>query len=380
MTSFIASRAAAPARVLVRVLGRARRACIVLRHAHRARALPARHPRVRAGGRRQRDDAVPRGGVPRAILGGTIADRWLGRFGTIAAFALPYVAGHVVLAAVPTRAGLGIALVLAGARLGRDQAQHQHADGHDLRGREEDGAARPRVQLLLRRDQRRLGADLTRPAAGPRGVRLRDRARGAGGADGGELRAVRRGPPHTTRPNPPRPAPTAAERTPARASIRKLAPLFGLVAVFWFVYDQSASTWIFFARDFADLDLGGSLSITPDQIQGTNPVFILLLTPIFKPAVGLASGTRRGREVPETLRMRYGGSGSWSWRWRAWRRPARFAASGKVSAWWLLLATFVITLAELCISVVWAGAGLPPRAARHPERRDRGVPRHDVRR
>ena len=28
------------------------------------------------------------------------------------------------------------------------------------------------------------------------------------------------------------------------------------------------------------------------------------------------------------------------------------AAFGKVSAWWLLLATFVITLAELCISVV----------------------------
>ncbi|HEX3764544.1 MAG TPA: hypothetical protein VHW23_37875 [Kofleriaceae bacterium] len=28
------------------------------------------------------------------------------------------------------------------------------------------------------------------------------------------------------------------------------------------------------------------------------------------------------------------------------------AAFGKVSAWWLLLATFVITLAELCINVV----------------------------
>src|SRR3954462_13843968 len=37
------------------------------------------------------------------LLGGFIADRFLGRFGTIAAFALPYLVGHLVLGAVPTR-------------------------------------------------------------------------------------------------------------------------------------------------------------------------------------------------------------------------------------------------------------------------------------
>ena len=120
--------------------------------------------------------------------------------------------------------------------------------------------------------------------------------------------------------------------------------------MFWFVYDQTASTWIFFARDFADLDLGGSLSITPDQIQGTNPVFILLLTPIFNWLWGWL-GDRRGRPVPDTLRMRYG-----FWivvlTMAGMAAAGASAASGKVSAWWLLLATFVITLAELCISVV----------------------------
>src|SRR6185295_3200946 len=44
------------------------------------------------------------------LLGGWLADRRLGRFRTIAVFALPYLAGHLVLGAVPTRTGLVVAL------------------------------------------------------------------------------------------------------------------------------------------------------------------------------------------------------------------------------------------------------------------------------
>jgi POT family proton-dependent oligopeptide transporter len=149
---------------------------------------------------------------------------------------------------------------------------------------------------------------------------------------------------------PPRRAPTTAERTAARSSIRTLAPLFGLIAVFWFVYDQTASTWIFFARDFADLGLWGSFSITPDQIQAANPIFILVLTPIYNRLWSWLE-VRRGTAVPDTRKMRYG-----FWivvlAMAGMAVAGMSAAGGKVSAWWLLLATFVITLAELCISVV----------------------------
>jgi len=149
---------------------------------------------------------------------------------------------------------------------------------------------------------------------------------------------------------PPRSRPTVTERAVARASIRKLAPLFGLIAVFWFVYDQTASTWIFFARDFVDLELWHSISITPDQIQGTNPVFILVLTPIFNRLWGWLEA-RRGAAVSDTGKMRYG---FWIVVLAMAGMTVAGAASsfGRVSAWWLLLATFVITLAELCISVV----------------------------
>src|SRR5262249_7721557 len=71
------------------------------------------------------------------------------------------------------------------------------------------------------------------------------------------------------------------ERQEARGSLKRLAGVFAIIAVFWFVYDQSASTWIFFARDHLDLELWRGVRITPDQIQGLNPVFILVLTPVF---------------------------------------------------------------------------------------------------
>ncbi|MGQ9576212.1 MAG: POT-type proton-dependent oligopeptide transporter [Thermoguttaceae bacterium] len=58
----------------------------------------------------------------------------------------------------------------------------------------------------------------------------------------------------------------------------RLYGLFLVVAVFWSIYDQSAFTWIYFARDHMDLKLFG-LRISADQIQAVNPVLIVLLLP-----------------------------------------------------------------------------------------------------
>lgn len=283
------------------------------------------------------------------LLGGYIADRLLGRFGTIAAFALPYIAGHLVLGFVPTRAGLGIALVLLALGSGAIKPNtstlmgmiYESEKKTALLGRAfsyfyaaiNAGSAVASLGLPLVRERYGYEVALAIPAA---------------------LMAVafaifvagRRYYPA----EPPRRAPTIAEKSEARLQIRKLAGLFGLIAVFWFVYDQSASTWIFFARDHANLKLWGDFSITPDQIQGTNPVFILILTPIFN-RLWTWLEARRGTPVPDTTKMRYGF-------WIVVGAMAGMALAGAaaerapVSAAWLLLATFVITLAELCISVV----------------------------
>jgi POT family proton-dependent oligopeptide transporter len=272
-----------------------------------------------------------------------------GRFGTITAFALPYLAGHLVLAAVPTRAGLGVALVLLALGSGAIKPNTS-----TLMGMIYD--AEKKTALLSRGFSHFYAAINIGSALTSLGLPLVREAYGYATAFvvPSALMAVsfalfvagRRHYPA----DPPRRAPPAAERAAARASIRALAPLFGLIAVFWFVYDQTASTWIFFARDHADLDLGAGISITADQIQGTNPVFIRVLTPVFHRLWGWLQA-RRGSPVPDTRKMQYGF-------WIVVVAMVGMAAAGasatfgEVSAWWLLLATFVITLAELCINVV----------------------------
>lgn len=283
------------------------------------------------------------------LLGGFIADRFLGRFGTIAAFALPYLAGHLVLGFVPTRAGLGIALVLLALGSGAIKPNTSTLMGMIYEAEKKTallgrafsyfyaainlGSALSSLGLPLVRERYGYATALAIPAA----LMAVGFLLFVAGRRYYPKEAARR-------------APSAEERAASRASLRKLAGLFGLIAVFWFVYDQSASTWIFFARDRANLTLWEGVTITPDQIQGTNPVFILVLTPLFN-RLWVWLEARRGAPVPDTTKMRYG-----FWivvlAMGGMALAGAAAQTGKVSAWWLLLATFVITLAELCISVV----------------------------
>jgi proton-dependent oligopeptide transporter, POT family len=287
------------------------------------------------------------------ILGGFIADRFLGRFGTIAAFALPYLAGHLVLAAVPTRAGLGIALVLLALGSGAIKPNTSTLMGMIYEAEKKTallgrafsyfyaainvGSALTSLGLPLVREAYGYATALLVPAvlmAVSFALFLAGRRHYPADAPRGAHPAAER----------------AVARVAARASIRKLAPLFGLVAVFWFVYDQTASTWIFFARDRVDLQLWAGLSITPDQIQGTNPVFILILTPLFN-RLWIWLEARRGAAVRDTQKMQIG---FWILVFAMAGITIAAASSefGKVTVWWLLVATFVLTLAELCISVV----------------------------
>jgi POT family proton-dependent oligopeptide transporter len=147
------------------------------------------------------------------------------------------------------------------------------------------------------------------------------------------------------------PPKTPEQRTLERATLVRISGIFALIAVFWFVYDEAASTWIYFAKDHMDLSLGFGISTTPDQVQGLNPVFIVVLTPIFNMLWETLKRRRGGVEVPDTRKMLLGffivvGC-------MAIMAAVGFAAGdGKVSVWWLCLATLVITLSELCISVV----------------------------
>jgi POT family proton-dependent oligopeptide transporter len=76
---------------------------------------------------------------------------------------------------------------------------------------------------------------------------------------------------------------TRAEKDADRALklqvLGRIGALFLTVMFFWAIFDQSASTWIFFARTFMDNHLYG-FPVTADQIQACNAWFIVALVPV----------------------------------------------------------------------------------------------------
>jgi POT family proton-dependent oligopeptide transporter len=282
------------------------------------------------------------------VLGGWIADRFLGRYRTIAFFALPYILGHLILGGIDTRTGLFIALPLLALGSGAIKPNTSTLMGMIYVAEKKErllgqafswfyaainvGSAIASFSLPLVRNQWGYSVALAIPA----GLMAAAFACFAAGR-----RHYPAEPRQTLRP-------VGAEG--ALPALRRLAPTFLLIAIFWFVYDQSASTWVFFARDHLDLRLFPGVTISPDQIQALNPVFVLMLTPVFN-ALWRAIEARSGRPVPATRKMLLGFViviGAMA----TMALAGTLAGDGKISAWWEIAATFVITLAELCISVV----------------------------
>lgn len=62
-------------------------------------------------------------------------------------------------------------------------------------------------------------------------------------------------------------------------TLARIGSVFLLVMFFWAIFDQAASTWIFFADTYMNTNLFG-VETSADAIQGFNPVFIIILVPI----------------------------------------------------------------------------------------------------
>ena len=73
---------------------------------------------------------------------------------------------------------------------------------------------------------------------------------------------------------------TTEDYADMRRVLRKIAPVFLTVMFFWAIFDQSASTWIFFGNVYQEtfsLPLVGKM--TAERIQFFNPVLIVLFLP-----------------------------------------------------------------------------------------------------
>jgi POT family proton-dependent oligopeptide transporter len=141
---------------------------------------------------------------------------------------------------------------------------------------------------------------------------------------------------------------TPEERALRWVVLGRIFGLFLVVTFFWSIFDQAASTWTFFARDFLDLQLFGH-KLKPDAIQGFNPILIILLLPPVNFLWKFMA--RHGQEMRATDKMLVGFILTASC--MAVMSGAGFLSSPehKVSVLWEILAYVIITVAEICISV-----------------------------
>lgn len=92
----------------------------------------------------------------------------------------------------------------------------------------------------------------------------------------------------------------AADRALKLQTLGRIGSLFLLIMFFWAIFDQSASTWIFFAKTYMDLNVFG-IAVTADQVQSVNAFFIMTLLPLS--VVYFNYRAKRGRHIKATSKM-----------------------------------------------------------------------------
>ncbi|PJA26707.1 MAG: hypothetical protein CO189_09785 [candidate division Zixibacteria bacterium CG_4_9_14_3_um_filter_46_8] len=286
------------------------------------------------------------------ILGGYVADHWLGKFRTIIYFAIPYIMGHIVLGTFSGEVGLYVALALLAGGSGSIKPNISTLMGlmYQKEGKEHlltqafswfymainIGAASTVTTLPFVRDRFGYSAAFMAPTImmivslgifflGKKHYPMEEIRR-----DNLKVKSFQ-------------------QRRDERIALVRLSGLFLLIVFFWSIFDQSYSTWTLFARDYMVLETFVG-RIPPDAIQGLNPILIVLMSPLF---AWLWSKTDRSvaHKLSSPKKMLLGfflvilcmG---------VMTSAGYYAASEKVSILWEVAAYLLITAAELCISVI----------------------------
>ncbi|MEX2120516.1 MAG: MFS transporter [Pirellulales bacterium] len=284
------------------------------------------------------------------LAGGWIADNVFGKYWTIVGFSLPYILGHVILG-IESIPFLVIALVLLSMGSGvikpnistlMGMTYDQQRPGKEkLRS---DAFAMFYWSINIGAAISSIAVPAIRTAWGystaflfPAGLMVIAFAIFASGKKFYAVETISR----TEK--------TAAEKKEQWRAIGRIAGIFAAVTFFWSIFDQSASTWVLFAKNYLDLHLWG-VTLKPDQIQAANPILIIVMLPPvslfwrFLAAHGLplrATDKMLIGFILTAVTM-------------AIMAAAGFltSPSDKASVLWEVGAYVIITVAEICISVV----------------------------
>ena len=130
-------------------------------------------------------------------------------------------------------------------------------------------------------------------------------------------------------------------------AIARLWVIYVFVAMFWSLFDQTGSTWVFQAKSMNRNFLG--IEWLPSQVQAMNPILVMLFIPIFNyvlyPLIERVFPLTPLRKIGLGLFIAVG----------AYLQTALIetwiAAGGEPNIAWQLLAYVIITAAEIMISI-----------------------------
>lgn len=143
------------------------------------------------------------------------------------------------------------------------------------------------------------------------------------------------------------PRTTAVEKSRLRAYI----PLFVTAVAFWLIEEQGAVVLAIFADQRTDLHLGG-LTLQPAFFQSINPLWVIVLAPIFAWA-----WTKLGERQPSTPRKFAYGVAFAGLSYLLLTLPGLlYGTSVKVSPLWLIGSYFIVIVGEMLVSPVGLSA------------------------
>jgi POT family proton-dependent oligopeptide transporter len=125
--------------------------------------------------------------------------------------------------------------------------------------------------------------------------------------------------------------------------------LFILAAIFWSGFEQAGSSMNLFAEKLTNRNIGG-WQMPTSWLQNVNPIFIIVLAPVFGYLWTWLARRNRNPSIPAKFALGLAGlsAGFFVLAWGA----AGASKEGSVAMTWLVVTYFLHTVGELCLSPV----------------------------
>ncbi len=132
-------------------------------------------------------------------------------------------------------------------------------------------------------------------------------------------------------------------------AVYRIMAVFSFTPIFWALWDQNLSEWVLQATRL-DLNLVGAINILPEQVNFINPLFLVLLIPVFNSLI-FPFLQKKGIVVTPLRKI---GAGlviiACSFVIIALIQEA-IDAGGKPSVWWQVMAYILLAASEILVSV-----------------------------